>query len=240
MNICNIVISDVIDGKFSDIASGPTVKNKKNDLKLEKAIKGTTFFKSLSLNIQNIIIKEATPYKRNHKVKNYMIGNNTTALSFAKAKADELGYKTILYSSKVQGEASLIGKKIAKRALNIAAREKKSVCLIFGGESTVKVKGNGVGGRNMELALSFAIGISGEKKIHGLFAGTDGIDGNTNSAGAYCDSKTVIKASAMGIDAKSFLKNNDSYNFFRKLKSLKITGNTGCNVNDIGIILIDF
>ena len=114
-----------IDGKFSDIASGPTVKNKKNDLKLEKTIKDTTFFKSLSLNIQNIIIKEATPYKRNHKVKNYMIGNNTTALSFAKAKADELGYKTILYSSKVQGEASLIGKKIAKRALNIAAREKK-------------------------------------------------------------------------------------------------------------------
>ena len=240
LNICNIVISDVIDGKFSDIASGPTVKNKKNDLKLEKAIKGTTFFKSLSLSTQNIILKEATPYKRNHKVKNYMIGNNGIALSFAKAKADELGYKTILYSSKVQGEASLIGKKIAKRALNIAAQEKKSVCLIFGGESTVKVKGNGVGGRNMELALSFAIGISGKKKIRGLFAGTDGIDGNTNSAGAYCDSKTVIKASAMGIDAKSFLKNNDSYNFFKKLKSLKITGNTGCNVNDIGIILIDF
>ena len=107
------------------------------------------------------------------------------------------------------------------------------------GESTVKVKGNGVGGRNMELALSFAIGISGKKKIHGLFAGTDGIDGNTILR-VYCDSKTVIKASAMGIDAKSFLKNNDSYNFFRKLKSLKITGKTGCNVNDIGIILIDF
>ena len=242
INICNILISDVIDGKPSDIASGPSVKELKTDLKLKNKVLKSKFVKSELPNINKIVNKKLL-IRTNQTVRNFIVADNKKALDFAQTKAKELGYKTILYSFKVQGEASDIGSKFAKKVIDLAKKEekgKKPICFLFGGESTVNVKGSGIGGRNMELALSFAIGISGNKKISALFAGTDGIDGNTNSAGAFCDSKTTVKASKIGISPKSYLINNDSYSFFKKLKDLKITGSTGCNVNDIGIILIDF
>ena len=241
-NICNILISDVIEGKPSDIASGPSVKELETNLKLKNKVLKSKFVKSELPNINKIVNKKL-PTRTNQTVRNFIVADNKKALDFAQTKAKELGYKTILYSFKVQGEASNIGLKFAKKVIDLAKKEKKSkkpICFLFGGESTVNVKGSGIGGRNMELALSFAIGVSGNKKISALFAGTDGIDGNTNSAGAFCDSKTALKASKIGISPRSYLINNDSYSFFKKLKDLKITGSTGCNVNDIGIILIDF
>ena len=115
----------------------------------------------------------------------------------------------------------------------------KRVCLISGGETTVSVRGNGLGGRNTELALSFAIEIEDIDGLTLLSAGTDGTDGPTDAAGAIVDGQTIKRAKNMGLEADNYLENNDSYNFFRQTGELFITGPTGTNVMDIQIIVIE-
>lgn len=113
------------------------------------------------------------------------------------------------------------------------------VCLISGGETTVTVKGNGTGGRNMELALAFAMEIEGIDGITLLSAGTDGTDGATDEAGAIVDGETIAKAKSIGLDPEEYLDNNDSYNFFKKIGELFFTGPTGTNVMDVQIMVIE-
>jgi glycerate-2-kinase len=145
-------------------------------------------------------------------------------------------------TSQIKGEAKTVAKSLASIALEIRSSNipiEKPACLIVGGETSVTVKGSGKGGRNSEMALAFAIEIANKNKISALFAGTDGIDGATNAAGAYCDGKTGINNKNTEISANDSLANNDSYSFFKKTKDLKITGPSGTNVNDIGIIFIE-
>ncbi len=111
--------------------------------------------------------------------------------------------------------------------------------MISGGETTVTVRGNGKGGRNTELALSFAREIEGVDGITLLSAGTDGTDGPTDAAGAIVDGKTIAKAKSLGLNPEKYLEDNDSYNFFKEIDSLLITGPTGTNVMDIQIIIIE-
>ena len=125
----------------------------------------------------------------------------------------------------------------AKKAL--LAQHGDKICMISGGETVVTVTGNGKGGRNMELALSFAIEIEGMDGITFLSAGTDGTDGPTDAAGAIVNGNTILKARDMGLDPLEYLNNNDSYNLFSKIDSLLVTGPTGTNVMDIQIVLID-
>jgi glycerate-2-kinase len=101
------------------------------------------------------------------------------------------------------------------------------------------VKGNGLGGRNTEIALAFAIEIEGIQGLALLSAGTDGTDGPTDAAGAIVDGRTIAKAKNMGLEADEYLKNNDSYNFFQQIGGLFVTGPTGTNVMDIQIIVIE-
>jgi len=108
--------------------------------------------------------------------------------------------------------------------------------LIFGGETTVTVTGKGRGGRNQELVLGAIREIEDERMVI-LSCGTDGIDGNSDAAGAVGDGTSIRRAEAAGMDAESYLENNDSYHFFKKLNDLIITGQTGTNVMDIQIIV---
>jgi glycerate-2-kinase len=112
------------------------------------------------------------------------------------------------------------------------------MCLISGGETTVTVKGDGVGGRNMELALAFALETDGREGVTLLSAGTDGTDGPTDAAGAIVDGYTITGAKAAGLDPVACLNNNDSYSFFKKTGELFVTGPTGTNVMDIQIMMI--
>jgi glycerate 2-kinase len=113
------------------------------------------------------------------------------------------------------------------------------LCLISGGETTVNVKGTGKGGRNMELALSFALEIDGIIGITLLSAGTDGTDGPTDAAGAFVDGLTFERANSLELNPRLYLENNDSYNFFKQAGGLYVTGPTGTNVMDIQVIIID-
>jgi hydroxypyruvate reductase len=109
--------------------------------------------------------------------------------------------------------------------------------VISGGETTVTIRGNGLGGRNQEFALAVAIDIAGLKDVVILSAGTDGTDGPTDAAGAIVGGNTITRALAQDLNAASFLANNDSYHFFQHLGDLIKTGPTGTNVADVQILL---
>jgi hydroxypyruvate reductase len=110
--------------------------------------------------------------------------------------------------------------------------------VISGGETTVTVRGHGLGGRNQEFALAAALAIAGSRNTVILSGGTDGVDGPTNAAGAIADGSTVARAEALGLDPAAFLANNDSYRFFEATGDLIETGPTGTNVADIQVILV--
>jgi hydroxypyruvate reductase len=111
-------------------------------------------------------------------------------------------------------------------------------CLLSGGETTVVLHGHGLGGRNQHFALALAPDIAGQHAIVALCAGTDGTDGPTDAAGAIVDNSTIAHADALGLDYRSFLESNDSYNFFSQTGELLITGPTNTNVMDLRVILI--
>jgi glycerate-2-kinase len=113
------------------------------------------------------------------------------------------------------------------------------VCLLFGGETTVKVTGNGVGGRNQHLALTAALKIQNIPGITFLSGGTDGNDGNTEMAGAVVDSETLHYALSMNVDPESYLKEFDSYHFFNSIDRSIFTGPTMTNVMDIVVVIIE-
>ncbi|MDI6794776.1 MAG: MOFRL family protein [bacterium] len=112
-------------------------------------------------------------------------------------------------------------------------------CVISGGETTVTIKGSGIGGRNQEFALSAALEIDGLEEVVILGGGTDGTDGPTEAAGAIVDGHTVSRAGKLGLEAEDYLRENDSYHFFKSSGDLLITGPTMTNVMDINVILVD-
>jgi glycerate 2-kinase len=115
----------------------------------------------------------------------------------------------------------------------------RGVALISGGETTVTVRGEGRGGRNVEFLLSLAVELDGLKNVYALAADTDGIDGAAENAGAILTPDTLARARANAIDAKQYLDNNDGHGFFEALGDHVVTGATLTNVNDYRVILID-
>ena len=176
------------------------------------------------------------------EVRNIVIGSNALAVTAAKRAAEVEGYATSVLSTKLCGEASLVAADLAKKAIlsKQDLRADKKICLITGGETTVTVRGSGRGGRNTELALGFGLHIQGTPGITCLAAGTDGVDGTGDAAGAVVDGSTIARATACELDAAAYLKNNDSYTFFKDLNDgFVVTGPTGTNVMDIQIILVN-
>ncbi|HEY3841529.1 MAG TPA: glycerate kinase [Bryobacteraceae bacterium] len=168
---------------------------------------------------------------------NRIIGSNRLALDAAAVKAKQLGFKTLILSSSIEGETREVAGMHAAIAREIrqSGRPLKSpACVISGGETTVTLRGKGKGGRNQEFALAAAVGIAGLEKVLVFSAGTDGTDGPTDAAGAQADGKTLQR----GPEALRRLANNDSYDFFEPLKDLILTGPTGTNVMDIHLILV--
>lgn len=156
------------------------------------------------------------------------------ACKAAEEKAQELGYKTMFLTSMVEGEAREIGKYLVEKASNHINDQK--MAFISGGETTVTIKGKGHGGRNQEMVLSTLDLLIDEDIIFSSFA-TDGIDGKSDASGAIADGYTLEAAKKKNINYMVFLENNNSYEFFKKMDNLLITGPTGTNVMDIQVIL---
>lgn len=171
-----------------------------------------------------------------------IIARPQEAMDAACAQARSLGYEPVLLGGDLEGEASAIAAAHAGEVRDIR-RAGRRAALISGGELTVTIRGEGRGGPNQEYALALAIALDGLPRVAALAGDTDGTDGGTGAAddpaGAIIDDTTLSRAHAKGVDAQTYLLDNDSTGFFTILDDLLIPGPTRTNVNDCRIILID-
>ncbi|OQR68947.1 glycerate kinase-like [Tropilaelaps mercedesae] len=260
--VISLILSDIIGSPLHLIASGPTVLPlTKGDT--EEAIEILRKYNiDVSTHLAEIMNRSSSISIPTAKVENHIIGSNVVALEAAKQEALSLGYHVVVATDRLIGEARNVGQGIAKIAthgdtfdLNVSEEVRQQlknlphdsvICVLFGGETTVKVTGSGVGGRNQELALSAAIALNGHRRdVVLLSAGTDGIDGPTDAAGAVVDQKTISLYKRLCVaenktDASSYLANNDSYNFFKGIHDAHFKiGHTGTNVMDIQVLLFE-
>ena len=172
----------------------------------------------------------------NGKISHHIIGNNAIVLKEAKKYIKSKVDKVKIVTNTLNGPSKEAAKYLVKK---IKAYDKKydSFCLLFGGETTTEVKGTGRGGRNQELALRLLDNALVSDKISILIAGSDGIDGNSPATGAFLELDIYKKMKTKGLDPKTYLKNSDSYTFFKALDSDFTIGATGTNVMDFMIIL---
>jgi hydroxypyruvate reductase len=156
--------------------------------------------------------------------------------------AEQAGVRTHILGDSLEGEARDVGKVMAGMALQVARHGQPFAApciLLSGGETTVTVRGDGRGGRNVEFLLSAAIALRGEPGVHGLAGDTDGVDGQEEIAGAYCSPDTLARAFGKGIRPMQSLDRNDGHGFFQALGDSVVTGPTLTNVNDFRAILIE-
>jgi hydroxypyruvate reductase len=173
------------------------------------------------------------------RVTNVIIGDNAAALDGAERAARALGYSVDRWRE-LRGEANDLGRTLAG---HLCALREPRLCVLAGGEPVVTVAGAGKGGRAQQCALALALElarIGGDRKIAALFAGTDGIDGPTDAAGAFAAPDTAARAVALGVDPEQALRRNDSYNVFKLTGDLLTTGPTGTNVADIFVGLVNY
>jgi glycerate 2-kinase len=223
--VLSLILSDVIGDDLDVIGSGPTVGDSSNVEQAESVLR------KFGISVPSDVLLE-TP--KVAEVQNLIVGSNRLAMDAAAKRAKELGYRTLVLSSSIDGETREIARMhaaIVKEILTAGRPLCRPACLLSGGETTVTVRGKGLGGRNQEFVLAAAIALQGFGPVTMFSAGTDGLDGPTDAAGAIADETTPTQ------NAREFLDNNDSYHFFEKLDALVKTGPTGTNVMDVRILL---
>lgn len=225
----SLIISDVIGDKLEFIASGPTFYKQTNINTILEIINKYQIDKHFSKEIVDYLIEDTVNEKPQHGVKNFIIANNDWLLINAKLESEKLGYNNVSVKREISGEVEILSKQIAKEMIN-----KKNTLLIYGGESTVKVKGKGKGGRNQELVLRIFNELKDTNHNFVIAsAGSDGTDGPTEAAGAILTSNDINNQICTEIN--SYLDQNDSYNFHKLNGSLIKTGPTKTNVMDLMI-----
>lgn len=224
--LLTLILSDVIGDDLEVIGSGPTVGDS-STIEHAESVLG-----KFGVLVPSGVLRE-TP--KATAAQNLIVGSNRLAMDAAARKARELGYSTLVLSSSVDGETREIARMhaaVVREILAAGRPVRRPACLLSGGETTVTVRGDGLGGRNQEFVLAAAIALEGCGPATVFSAGTDGLDGPTDAAGAIADERTPV------LDASRFLDNNDSYHFFEKLGALVKTGPTGTNVMDVRILLV--
>ena len=248
--VISLILSDVIGDELDSIASGPTVPDTSTFGDCREIIDKYGLGSKLPGPIVSYIERgsrgetEETPKPDDpafERTRNSIVASNLAAALAAKEKASELGYRCLLLSTSIRGEtagAAGLHTAIVREIISSGNPVKRPACILSGGETTVAVKGKGSGGRNQEFALSAAIDIEGLENVLVLSGGTDGTDGPTDAAGALADGTTIGRARKLGLNAGRYLSDNDSYNFFKPLGDLLITGPTNTNVMDLRVVLV--
>ena len=228
-----IILSDILGDPVDMIASGPAAADSatSEDAKRIAAKYGVDDREEVW-----VCLEQETP-KEVPNVHTQIIGSVRELCRAAEKAARELGYDCIFLSDHLDGEASDTGRWMAEQLRKYAGCGKK-VALLAGGETVVHLKGNGLGGRNQELALAAAEVLDGIPNTALISMGSDGTDGPTDAAGGYVDTDTVRELNAKGMDIRDCLENNDAYHALQAVDNLIITGPTGTNVNDVTIGLI--
>ncbi len=175
------------------------------------------------------------------KVRHHLLATNRRALDAAAKCAEQLGFRAEIITDRLVGDAEEAAKSVAEKARKTKELwEKRPVCLLFGGETTVSLReGHGRGGRNQHLALALALEFANEPHLSALAAGTDGSDGPTDAAGAFVTTETVENSNKRGLSAKDALKRQNSYPYFEATGDLFVTGPTRTNVMDLTLVLVE-
>jgi hydroxypyruvate reductase len=248
--VVNLIVSDVVGDDPDIIGSGPFMPDPSTYRDSWAVLEKYRLIRETPMAIRAWLRKglagtvEETPKPGDplfERVTNLILINNRQALMAAAARAKSLGFKPLLLTSGLEGEARALAKfygAVAREIRQSGHPVRPPVCLLAGGEPTVTLKGRGLGGRNTELALAVAREIKGLPGATFLSAGTDGTDGPTDAAGALVDGQTWTQAEKKGLSPEKYLEENDSYNFFKEAGGLMITGPTGTNVMDIHILLL--
>jgi glycerate 2-kinase len=239
-----LVISDVPGDDISSVASGPTLPDPTTFAEARAIIAryGMALPASVMRHLERADMETPKPGdSRLAHAHAQLIASPQMALEAAATLARKHGLTPLILGDALEGEARDVGSVLAGIALQTqrSAQPVKPPCvLISGGETTVTLRGNGVGGRNVECLLACAFKLSGAQNIHALMADSDGIDGAAEVAGAIISPDTLQRARAAGLDPQAMLSNNDAHTFFETLGDQVITGPTLTNVNDIRLIMI--
>jgi glycerate 2-kinase len=243
--VLTLLISDVPGDRPVDIASGPTVADPTTCADALNIVRryGITVPQAVLELLESgrgESVKPGDP--RLARAGAVTIATPQMALEAAAAVAGDAGIAVHILSDAIEGEARDVGKVLAGIALQVAERNQPFTApciLLSGGETTVTVRGNGRGGRNVEYLLSLAIALEGHPRIHALAGDTDGVDGLEEIAGAYIGPDSLERAGALGLKPSDMLGNNDAHSFFGALDDSLFTGPTLTNVNDFRAILIE-
>jgi hydroxypyruvate reductase len=248
--VLSLILSDVIGNNLDVIGSGITAPDSSTYADAREILDRFQLLSRVPFQVRERIEEgmrgenPETP-KAGHpafqKTQNLIVGSNDLALNAARARAKALGYKTLVLSSFIEGETRDVARVHAAIAKEIRANGqplRTPGCVISGGETTVTIHGSGKGGRNQEFALAGAMDIDGLADVVMLSGGTDGTDGPTDAAGAVCDGTTLSHARARNLNAREYLMDNNSYEFFNTLGDLIKTGPTNTNVMDVRLVLV--
>ncbi|HEU0122675.1 MAG TPA: glycerate kinase [Bryobacteraceae bacterium] len=237
-HLLTLILSDVIGDDLSTIGSGPTAPDPTTWETVDEILA------RFALSLPHPVPRVETPKPGDplfQRVKNVIIGSNALSVDAASAKARELGYRPLVLSTTIEGETRDVARmhvQIAKEARRARRPVAPPACILSGGETTVTLRGSGMGGRNQEFALMAGMELIDTPGIVALSAGTDGTDGPTEAAGGIADAGTVARAAKKGRSARADLDNNDSYRFLEAAGDLLVTGPTRTNVMDIRILLV--
>lgn len=231
--VFSIVLSDIIGDPLDMIASGPACPDSST------CAQAMAIFEKYSLSLSPValsLLGKETPKALNN-VTTRITGSVRELCAAAADSCRRLGYQPVLLTDRLDCEAREAGRFLAA-VLGSHAGDSRSLAFIAGGETVVHLTGSGLGGRNQELALAAALGISGIDGAAVFSVGSDGTDGPTDAAGGYVDGDTLGELTAKGLVLSAVLKDNDAYNGLKAVGGLIITGPTGTNVNDVSVALL--
>ena len=253
--LISLIISDVVGDNLDSIASGPTVPDKTTFKDVFEIVKRYDLLDIIPNSVKDHIEKGLSNQKLENpkpndpcftNVHNYLIGSVNSAVHEIKPFLKDKGFKVKYFSNNITGEAKEFGKSlftiISQQVEDSRSQDNgEKIALIGTGELTVTIRGKGIGGRNQEMLLSYLDNVKDKAFNYNFLiisANLDGIEGNSKAMGALIDNYALEQMISKNLDTEKFLANNDSNSFFKELGTEIITGPTGCNVNDLILILV--
>lgn len=246
-----LILSDVPGDELGTIASGPLAPDPTTFAQAVAILQGKGLWESLPQAVRDHLVaglrgahpetpKPEAPFFRN--VRHVLVGSGGTALALAERAGKEMGFRPRVLTRTLRGEAREVAKvfaALAEEELWFGRPRRPPALLLAAGETTVTVKGTGLGGRNQELALSFALEVRGLSGVALLALATDGKDGPTDATGAIVDGRTWERIKAAGLDPERALRENDSHRALAAAGDLLKTGPTGTNVADLVVLAVE-